>query len=343
MDDSLEILRLSTDMLGLKGGTTLRLMRKNGRILCAIPKNRKLALLTLGLYCPQRFMGKLAKKAVYNAIKLRMLTFTLPSKFITKDGAGTLSGCGILIGSPAHLIKRAIAVVPGGSAPEVAKLAFGEEGRVVLEKEANILQQLKGSNSGAPSLLGIESSDGVTIMRMPYDYGVTYTANTLQPVLQLLESWIKNLREPLKNFGEWSIVETELRRYGYQQADVERIAGLIVSRALRHGDFTRWNLRVGSNLALHVHDWERGCLDGVAGFDLAYFLIQDALLVKRLPPAQIVTYVTLVLKSPESSEYLRLCGWIGFERELILVICAFSNAAGYEDHSALLHFLSKDS
>ncbi|MDP4623686.1 MAG: hypothetical protein NWT08_00970 [Akkermansiaceae bacterium] len=115
-------------------------------------------------------------------------------------GSGTLSECGFLIGSPAHVIKRAVAILPGASGCEVAKIAFGDDGRMALEKEAEMLRRLQGRATGAPILTGIDTRDGATVMKMPYDEGRPYHKTALNPILKLLMRWLTGTQQAFYDF-----------------------------------------------------------------------------------------------------------------------------------------------
>jgi hypothetical protein len=55
---------------------------------------------------------------------------------------------------------------------------------------------------------------------------------------------------------------------------------------LQHGDFAPWNLVRTSGGALVALDWEYACAEGFPLLDLAYYLLQMAVLVRRRGPAR---------------------------------------------------------
>ena len=336
-DDGSEQLGRVLRFLGLAEGVSLRLMRKHRRILCAVPEERDLALRTLGLYSPQRCAGRVAAAAVRAGIRAGRIRWVLPESVDSPAGGGTLASCGVMLGSAGHQVERAVAVRPRATGIEVVKVAFGERGREILEGEAAMLRDPRVRRSGAPELLGIESRDGGTALWMPWDEGAPYRNAELGPVVSLLRAWTREgERRALSEFEEGPLAMAELERRGVDAGRRERIASRPVAPALRHGDFARWNLRLGPGGDLRVHDWERGRPEGPAGFDIVHYLVQEALLVRRLPPRPLIRQVRQALSAPPVAEYLARAGWQGAEDDLILGTVAFTTAAGYEDQSSLL-------
>ena len=52
-------------------------------------------------------------------------------------------------------------------------------------------------------------------------------------------------------------------------------------------------------------------MDGIAGIDLCYGLLQEALLVKKLLPREALGYVYIAAATPACKAYLEVSGWAG--------------------------------
>jgi hypothetical protein len=88
--------------------------------------------------------------------------------------------------------------------------------------------------------------------------------------------------------------------------------------AMHHGDFTPWNIKVSPAGVWTVLDWERGELTGIPGWDWFHYVIQNGILVGRLPSAALVQRVESLLSSDAFRQYATRGGIWGCERELVL-------------------------
>ena len=118
----------------------------------------------LNLYQPQRFKARATITMLRLAVGLGLHRGLLP-KVRCHGGMvatepdlprATPYTLGILLGSPEHRVRRAIASYQNGGEWEVAKISFGETGARVLEDEAAILEELQPLAAGVPRLLGLQ-------------------------------------------------------------------------------------------------------------------------------------------------------------------------------------------
>ncbi len=72
---------------------------------------------------------------------------------------------------------------------------------------------------------------------------------------------------------------------------------------LQHGDFAPWNLVRTGDGSLRALDWEYGCIEGFPFFDIAYHVLQVALLIRRhsaLKAAETAASVLTALQTPDA-------------------------------------------
>jgi hypothetical protein len=321
------------------------LVRRNGRFFMALPVNREAASRTLRLYQPQRTMALLAMFGVkiLAATGLHHLVFP---KF---QGPGSqvalepgLEGCkpgttGLLLGSPEHRVRRAILSYQTENSWEVAKLAFGKDGRRVIEGEYAVLKSMPAGTTGIPQILGVHHGIDFSILRLPFLAGHVIPPRHGMRGLDLLESWILDLpSKPACDFPEWPAIRASLETSDSGRRALERLAGRQLRPVIRHGDFARWNLlgmKDGSCMAI---DWEWGQPAGMPGIDAVHLFAQDARLVHQLPPVAVVRAVERALSEPRCRRYLEDCGWGEDSREVLLASIAFTVGTKQQSNEAVL-------
>ena len=94
------------------------------------------------------------------------------------------------------------------------------------------------------------------------------------------------------------------------------LAGHLVTPVIYHGDLAPWNVKVARG-AWTVLDWERGGATGVPAWDWFHFVIQPALLVRRLPPEQVFERVAGLWRSAAFQRYAATAEIAEFPRELL--------------------------
>lgn len=333
-------------VLATIGGTTgsVSLVSKKGRVLLALPKNREAALVALQLYQPQRVAAKGFIKVLELAVRIGIHPVIL-RKLTTGNGQTPLDtafpnvipgSLGIMLGSPEHQVRRAIASYETENGVEVAKIAFGQGGHQVISGEAAALASLPSGISGIPEVLGTQYGDGISMMRMPYFQGAVLDAKDSADAIALLDSWTSS--EPpvtIQELPEWPTIEHTLSSENGRNA-LESLANLKLVPTIRHGDFARWNLLRTSDGKLTALDWEWGVARGMPGIDLVHFFAQDARLVRKLSPSAVVSSVLKSLEDPHCAEYLERTGWGGEARLALLVSLAYTFGTGQQANGEIL-------
>ena len=328
----------------IRPGYWAKLVR-NGCILLALPPTRLGALRALRLYQPQRAKARATVAALRIGAGLGLHRWLLPA-LRYHGGVVALDPdfpraipctTGILLGSPEHRVRRAVASYRTTTGWEVAKVAFGGEGAKVLEGEAGILEKLNGRFAGIPNLLGIHQGKEVTLIRLPYLTGRRIRMGDCTAALELLMDWIT--RQPARQaaeFPEWPAIDAALAEVDAPHSLHARLLESSLVPAVRHGDFARWNLLKQADGSLAVLDWEWGHEAGMPGLDLAHYFLQDARLVKRLPPADAITETLQQLGHPACVAYLKRTGWRGDPILPIIASLAYKQGAGHQENENVL-------
>lgn len=327
------------------GVTVMRGLRRNGLLLLALPENREGAAHALGLYQPQRPSARvmvaglrgMARFGLHECIlpKIRNDSISVPRiPLMTGIEAGT---CGVLLGSPEHRVRRAIASYRNAGQWEVAKISFGEEGARVLKQEAKTLDELQTLASGVPRLLGLHDIDGATLLRMPYLDGKPVALGESGDAIQLLSHWTsEEAPKPINGFPEWPAIESALSGSAAGSRVLEKLTKERLTPVICHGDFTRWNLRQRTSGSLVVLDWEWGHRHGMPGIDLVHYFLQDDRLVRRLPPKEAIAATLRNLQRPECAAYLARTGWSGDPLLPIIASLAYKQGAGHQENAEVL-------
>jgi hypothetical protein len=255
-------------------------------------------------------------------------------------------GCqlGILLGNPPRPERPSLHVFDG-DAGHVLVGRFRQEFLEDLQHERRILQRLRNipilSNSVPESVAYVQTHLGACHFR-------TAVAGEAAPlsITPSLRRWLMKCRFASERPASQSaFVRNLLRRtdaasakYKELFAEATRTAlttGLetrSVPRTVIHGDFVPWNIRIDNGHA-NVFDWENGQLDGIPGWDEAYFHLQVGLVVSKWGPEQLLANaLQLADRPPEpytGNEYLGL---------VLLVIVAMAQRSDREgsSHATLL-------
>jgi hypothetical protein len=311
-------------------------IRRNGRILLALPPGRRGALQGLKLYQPQRLKARASMAALRLAAGLGLHRWVLPG---LRHAGGIVEtepdlpralpySTGILLGSPEHRVRRAIASYQTAWGWEVAKIAFGPEGWDVIHGEAAALQSLPEQTPGAPALLGIHRAHSCSMIRLPLVRGSVLRQGDAKDAISLLDAWLSDAPlQEITAFPEWPAIQSALSGSERGRECLDDLAQIRLRPAVRHGDFARWNLLRQRDGSLVVLDWEWGTATGMPGIDLVHFFAQDARLVRGLAPAEVIRSVARSLERPACREYLEQTGWGGEAMLAILASIAFTVGA----------------
>ena len=307
---------LLSDYDFLKAG--YRVLRRGGRPLLLVPPDRHAAALTLGLYLPQTAKARVAACALRLANRLRLLRRVLPpaptSDAVPSAGARPFSQAdidagriGILLCNPSHGGGRLIAI-RSGDPPSIVKWSARPEA-AALEGEREVIGGLAAQGlTGVPPVLS-EGGDAASYwFEMPYFDSVDVGSVSDARAISLLESWMgSETVNPLEVEPLRSIV-TAQGAQALELGKLERLSTLRIRSAAIHGDFAPWNLRKGAE-GLVAIDWEWGRRDGLAGLDLGYGLLQEALLVKKLSLEAALQFAGRLAETPACAAYLKEAGW----------------------------------
>ena len=327
------------------GTVVLHRLSRGGRMLLALPAAREAAARALRLYQPQRRLARGMVSALRGLMRFGLQGWLLPTVHVTGEALavvppmdGIESGtCGVLLGSPEHRVRRAIASYRNAGVWEVAKISFGAAGAQVLEQEARALVELQPLAAGVPRLLGLHRGDEVTVLRMPYLTGRPIQIGDPNKALDLLDSWVGDApTKTIASFPEWPAIEAALSGSEVGRRALDRLSRESLRPVICHGDFARWNLLQQKDGSLVVLDWEWGHNDGLPGIDLVHYFLQDARLVSRLAPLQAVAATVRELRRPQCRHYLDRTGWSGDPVWPILACLAYKQGAGHQQNREVL-------
>ncbi len=294
---------------------------RHGSPLLLLPPNRRVASLTLGLYLPQGRLARLAVASLGLFNSAGLLAQVLPRlSFAGGDPAaatGSMPFCqedvasgkvGFLLCNPDHGCARVVAV-RGGVPAGVFKWCE-RSGEAKLTTEITNLRTLWERKVRGVPVLRSEGRNDFSVWLELEHYPRAHVSTVRDSrVVRLLRSWMSEQSFcPL----DLPLVETLWRsgagRNGQERSS--RLATLHVRGAVFHGDFAAWNLRTGPEGLVSV-DWEWASPDGLAGVDLCYGLIQEAMLVRKLPAREVLCHVRAAAETPACREYLASAGWSG--------------------------------
>ncbi|HEY9818194.1 MAG TPA: glycosyltransferase, partial [Candidatus Obscuribacterales bacterium] len=337
----METLERSLRSLGADTSAPYRLLIRKGRVLCAIPRDQKVALRTLDLYQPQRGQGKLLKAIIRTCIKLGIPCPLLRAWQAEEGHQGAGKQAGVMVGSPGHLCERSVAVFRDPQVWTVVKLAFGEAGTNILKHEADMLESLE-KNIHTPDLRSFTSDGDEAKLCMGWQDGIAWSNPDISPIVQLLREWHMGSDPlPLEVFKEWNTASQILKSYPIWGEAMKQWEELKLAPSIRHGDLTRPNLRTscdGKDLLL-VHDWERGAHKGMPAIDLAHYLIQDSCFTRSWSPDEVIRTVIQQLRAHPCRGLLIDLGWRDQVYGLLATTIAFNIGSQYFSNDSLLRAL----
>lgn len=327
------------------GAAGMHGLRRGGRLLLALPKTGEAAARALRLYQPQRRLARWMVAVLHGLARASLQGCLLPKLHLAGEPVtldpplpGIEPGtCGVLLGSPEHRVRRAIASFRNAGQWEVAKISFGKDGARVLEREAQVLKELQPLTKGVPRLLGLHRAADVTVLRMPYLTGTPVSPGESAGALRLLHHWITDgVPQPATAFPEWGAIESALSGDEAGTRVLGKISQLQLKPVICHGDFARWNLLQQADGELIVLDWEWGHAPGMPGIDLIHYFLQDARLVRRLTATAAIASTLRDLNQPACRGYLNETGWTGDLLLAIIACLAYKQGAGHQENGEVL-------
>jgi hypothetical protein len=191
----------------------------------------------------------------------------------------------------------------------VIKAGLDRAGRAATDREAALLEQLPAGKLGCIRLTGRFSSGSLSAFSTAYYPGDSPADDA--GLEQLFSAWLNpEAPAPVESLAVWQELEA---RAG--AADPEgwrlvrsRLAGRRVRTTLYHGDFAPWNIRAINTTNLQAFDWEQGDLRGFPGWDWFHFIVQTAILARRLPVERVAAEVEQTLHSERFMKYAAEAG-----------------------------------
>ena len=312
------------------GAGSLLVLAAGSRLAVALPANRKAARIVADLYQPQRWKGRLFLTLAKWAIMCGIAKFRPSYK-----GAGSaapevdwlkesssMGTVGFLGCNPNHGPRCVLAGIdPNSGEKFIAKLGLDGSAAAV-RREAEVLDQLSGRFPGVVRSLSLENSYNNNqpqslvstfdwaLLRLPHLGNASPRSMADPDVSNLLQKWLGTDEKAL---GQIPWAAKLIHKVAANEAPPgwqDRIKVRRLRRALIHGDFAVWNLRITPD-GLTAIDWEWGEEDAVAGIDLAHGLRQECYMVRGMKPERAVLWMLEQAESPTWSGYLDLCGWAG--------------------------------
>ncbi len=204
---------------------------------------------------------------------------------------------------------------------KVVKVGLDEIGRENTRREADLLEQLPGTALGCMRLTGRLETPTLTVFATDYFPGESPTDDA--GMEKVFHNWLNpEPPVPVTSLAGWSELEAAK---GKSSADRQvlatlrqALAGAQVRTTLYHGDFTPWNVRAVNENSIQAFDWDRGSLRGIPGWDWFHFIIQTAILARRLPVERVAAEVEQLLDSNRFKVYATATGMDTVARPLVL-------------------------
>lgn len=308
-------------------------------VVVALPSWRQPKLFLSGNNFPERW----ARSSLYPAFRLsaRLMRLTLrawgttgfskkrtpeysewPLGTFTEKILPSITVGSVLIGTPSPAQKIVVKLLDS-SGKTTAYLKYGNSAtsQMRLQHEYQILSSLPSGLGPSVLKFGV-FADGVGLLlsQVPGN-PVSIRAPMPNNVMDFLEKL---------NTGVTKTIDTHpfiqhLREFG--DRSIERWIGTLSERkwalSIQHGDFTPWNILANQQGIISAIDWEYATLNGFPHFDHAYFLLQVARLIHRLPPSTslmfVLNHMSNQIRSPLKKEELealaRLTAYAAYRAE----------------------------
>ena len=201
----------------------------------------------------------------------------------------------------------------------VIKVGLDAAGRMATDREAALLAQLPADKIGCIRRTGRFTSPTLSAFSTAYYPGDSPMDDA--GLEHLFSAWLNpDPPVPVDSLAVWQELETVAGA-----ADPEgwrlvrsRLAGRSVRTTLYHGDFAPWNIRAINTTNLQAFDWERGDLRGIPGWDWFHFIVQTAILARRLPVERVAAEVEQTLHSERFVNYAAEAGISDLVKPLML-------------------------
>jgi hypothetical protein len=324
-------------------GFRWRVLKKAGKPFLVLPEDHTLARQGLKLYPAQSAFARAAKTLLQLALQARLsvagekvrLAIRRDDELLrflagqTNCPVEQLRPPAILAGNPAAPGRRFILLAfgPNGRPAAVLKAGLNETARQLVERETSVLSALPRSLAGAPGLRGSFHSPRLRLLAQNYFPGDSPRTTNPRIIGTLLASWLNtDQRVPLTETPLWRRLAEACRASSVFSKLAERLDGKAGCPAIYHGDFVPWNVKVSpEDGSWTVLDWERGELEGIPAWDWFHYVIQRAILVRRLAVKGLMTVIESLLAAEPFQAYAHQAGIGGVERPLLLGYLLYNN------------------
>lgn len=328
--DSLFMAPGAPENSSLRRGTVVR---KQGRPLLFLPARPCAAASTLSLYSAQTAKARFARGLLRAFLRLGLpfgiepgqLRLSKADPFLAFLGrCGNTSGIpefGILAGNPSTPGTRFVIIVFGqsGSPEMVIKAGTTDLARELVRCEQHFLMGTCGRFPGIPTARDSFDSTRVQAFATQYVQGDSPPGKGVEEPAPVLGAWLQADRKTtLGELPAWRRLIVAAPEFAAPDP-----AALPFSPAVFHGDFAPWNIRVTDSGGWTVLDWERGELEGVPCWDWFHYVLQPAILVKRLAVSHLLEVSNHLLRSDAFCHYAVRAGATGHERKLLKAYLAY--------------------
>lgn len=309
------------------------LVRRHGEPLLWLPADPLLARCTLDLYPAQSRRARWSRLVLHWALGLGW-PLGLPRADLEVDPQAPFLRVlrtasvpdapvrfGILCGNPKAAGRRFVFLRfdAQNRAEAVIKAGADPAARQRWEHEVRLLGTGSCHRLCSPPLLEVWEQPPLFALVQTYVPGRAPRRKELPQLPHLLVSWLDLGRKvPLGTLRPWTRLQALLETRCQKLAWIDSLAKEPVHPAIFHGDFAPWNVRVESGRGRWwVVDWERGQWAGPPGWDWAYYLAQEALLVRRWRADRVLRLLEEWWDGMPARHYFRRAGAEAIRKPLV--------------------------
>jgi hypothetical protein len=241
-----------------------------------------------------------APDRVVEAGSQRLSIFTHQTSPLAERLRARVSGAtlGVIV-NPSNIDRPAIVAFSRAGKPEVlAKVSVGEADVARQRHEWHVLRSLAALPQLRPTVptpLEQLRSGGSSALLTDVVVGRPCPGALSPSVARWLSRCVQSDR---MSAGTSSLVRRVIQQarldFGSESAIAKLVcraggvlSGVGVARTIVHGDFVPWNITMVGEEP-HVFDWEWSALDGLPGWDAAYFEIQSGVILRRWKAEQLL-------------------------------------------------------
>ena len=314
-----------------------RMIRRKGRPFLLLPTESASARVSLQLYSAQRRRAKIWRALFPVVFHSPAAGFFERVRFCPNMATELIQFLAQQTGVPAEKLpapaikfgglemqkSRLVLLVcdEAGRPLKVIKVGLDAAGQAATEKEADFLEQLPANILGCIRLVGRFKTANMTAFATNFFPGESPTNDA--GLETLFQTWLNSEPAvPVESLRLWQELETAAQKSQHQKETLavlrSALAGKPVRSTLYHGDFAPWNVRAVNSQNVQAFDWENGQRQGIPGWDWFHFIIQTAILARRLPVERVAAEVEELLQSTRFEKYAMQAGIHEIARPLVL-------------------------